>query len=109
MGVGTGRQYSLVPLLGLKDTALRTSAKTLKQVRIKTAALFGKTYAVQHSWPNTSIGDELWLWVKLLLLCAFPAGKTSLVGLLSWRWFGDCAESFGTLHTAADVDRSLLV
>lgn len=89
-------------LPGLKDTALWTSAKTLKQVRIKVVALFGRTCAVQHSWPNTSIGDELWLWVKLLPFHAFPMGKTSLVGPLSWRWFEDCAENCGTHHTVAD-------
>lgn len=84
-----------MPLPGLKDTALWTSAKTLKKVRIKAVALFGRTYTVQHGWTNTSIWDELWLWVKLLLFHVFPVGKTSLVGPLSWGWFGNCAESCG--------------
>jgi len=36
-------------------------------------------------------------------------GKILLVGPLSWRWFGDCAESCGTHHTVADSDQSLMV
>lgn len=89
---------SLVSLLGLKDTALWTSAKTLKQVGIKTVALVGRTYVVQHNWLNVSSRDETWLWVKLSPFHAFPVGKTSLLGPLSWRWFEDCAESCGTHH-----------
>lgn len=91
-----------MPLPSLKDKALLTSLKTLKQVRIKMVALLDRTCTVQYSWPNMSMRDELWLCVKLLLFHVFLMGKTPLVTLLLWRWFGDYAESCGMCHSAAD-------
>lgn len=51
-------RYRLVPWPSLKDKALWTSLKTLKQVRIKMVALFDRTCAVQYSRSNMSIRDE---------------------------------------------------